>query len=219
MPLAGRASVKRLAKRLSGATDTLEGSNSILFTFDDGPHPEVTPRILSLLEKYRAKAVFFVVGARIPLAPQLLGRILEEGHALGNHSFSHPNHHVPAPLAYLADLRQCQKAVQDLTGKAPQLFRPPLGRLTAAGIFASRFLGLKTLLWSLDTGDWRLKERLGAQARALEVAQDLSTRSTRHEIVLMHDDNPCSVEVLEVLLPRIAEMGCDLTGPLDFVLS
>src|SRR5665213_488321 len=90
--ISAKAAIKHVAKRLGGAVDSIEGcSNSILFTFDDGPHPDVTPRILSLLERYKARAVFFVVGARIPRAPHVLRTILEQGHALGNHSFSHPN--------------------------------------------------------------------------------------------------------------------------------
>jgi peptidoglycan/xylan/chitin deacetylase (PgdA/CDA1 family) len=217
----GKATFKRLAKRLSGAISAIESApkNSILFTFDDGPHPEVTPRILSLLERHHAKAVFFVVGARIPRAPHLLRTILEQGHALGNHSFSHPNDHTPSPRAFLADLRRCQQAIAQLTGREPRLFRPPLGRLSISGVMASRVLGLRTLLWSLDTGDWRLRDVEAARRRATELAADLSLRPAHDDILLMHDDNPCSVEVLDGLLTAVSTLGCDLSGPLDRLLA
>jgi peptidoglycan/xylan/chitin deacetylase (PgdA/CDA1 family) len=216
----GKAAIKRLVMRLTGVVNSVEAGspNSILFTFDDGPHPEVTPRILSLLDRHRVRGVFFVVGARIPRAPKLLRTILDAGHALGNHSFSHPNERPLPPLAFISDLRQCQSAIADQTGTEPRLFRPPLGRLSLGSVVASRFLGLKTLLWSVDTGDWQIRNPQVARARGIEVAADLSSRTTRQEILLMHDDNPCSIEVLEGILPVITSLGCDVSSPLDTLL-
>jgi peptidoglycan-N-acetylglucosamine deacetylase len=212
--------LRRFIKRLTGAVTHIEGGakrSSILFTFDDGPHPVVTPKVLALLDRYKARAVFFVVGNRIERAPNLLQSILDRGHALGNHSFSHFNGQ-PLPLpAYLADIRRCQEAIAAVTGSEPRLFRPPLGRVSLSSVYAARLLGLRTILWSVDTQDWRLRDDETARARAREVAVDSFPPASgkKNDIVLMHDDNLCSVTLLQELLPLVASLGCDISSPLD----
>ena len=101
--------------------------NNILLTFDDGPHPEATPAVLDLLREHEARAIFFVVGNRIQRAPQMLLRILDEGHWLGNHSHTHPNDRRMPYREYLAELRKCQQVIHDITGTSPRFHRPPLG--------------------------------------------------------------------------------------------
>src|SRR5947207_11627153 len=119
----------KLAIKQSLTWSRLNGGlkNSVLLTFDDGPHRESTPIVLELLKEHKARAVFFIVGARIQRAPHLLKRILEEGHALGNHSYSHPLERQHWFGAYLQDLRKCQNAIEQLTHQRPKFFRPPLG--------------------------------------------------------------------------------------------
>lgn len=195
------------------------GRGRVLLTFDDGPHAEYTPAILRLLGRYDARAVFFVVGRRIDRAPHLLRAILEEGHALGNHSYEHPLEGQPWLPGYLKDLRRCQRRIEELTGYTPTLFRPPLGRLSLASVVAPRLLGLRTMLWSLDSGDWQLWGKDEAAAR--DAAERLASRVRRQppdaDIILLHDDHPHVLPVLESLLPALAEGGLDLRAALDEV--
>jgi peptidoglycan-N-acetylglucosamine deacetylase len=191
--------------------------DSVLLTFDDGPHPDVTPAVLRLLKEYNARAIFFVVGARLQRAPQLLKRILDDGHALGNHSYLHPNERQPWLGPYVKDLARCQESIKEITGKRPTLFRPPLGTFSPTALIAPRMLGLTTVLWSVDACDWGLKNREDAEEAAGRLAMKLETGSSRNDIVLMHDDNPHVVTILETILPRLASLGCDLYHGLDLI--
>jgi peptidoglycan/xylan/chitin deacetylase (PgdA/CDA1 family) len=169
-----------------------------LLTFDDGPHPEVTQKVLNLLRKYSARAVFFVVGSRIPCAPHLLQEILAEGHIIGNHTF----HHRARGLSYVAclqDTRQCQSEVLRLTGFAPTLFRPAEGVITPANLLACRRLRMRTILWSYDTNDWRLSSDAEVREQTERALGALAT-GARNPIILMHDDNRYSPGLLEPLL-------------------
>src|SRR5437868_6880704 len=128
--------------------------DAVLLTFDDGPHPIATPAILDLLKEYQARAIFFVVGNRIQRAPDMLNRILDEGHLLGNHTFSHPLDRQMRMREYRRDLARCQEEVFRLTSSRPRFHRPPLGQLSVASLVAPRELGLFTLFWSCSAEDW-----------------------------------------------------------------
>ena len=189
----------------------------VLLTFDDGPHPEATPAALRLLKQYNARAIFFVVGARIERAPHLLRQILDEGHALGNHSFAHPNDGQPALSAYIKDLAKCQEHVEKLTGERPRFFRPPLGVFSLKSMVTPRLLGLKTVLWSLDAYDWGLKAEADALDAAERLKEKLAASPRRNDIVLMHDDHPYVETILGAALPLLAAQGCDLHSALDHI--
>jgi peptidoglycan/xylan/chitin deacetylase (PgdA/CDA1 family) len=187
--------------------------NAVLLTFDDGPHPDVTPAVLERLRHYRARAVFFVVGNRIGRAPGMLDRILTEGHELGNHTYLHPLDRTPWLWPYVKDISRCQRLLQTLIGRKPRLFRPPLGRLSPASLVAPRILGLKSVLWSVDSHDWSLRNR----EDALRCGERLAASVGPGDLVLLHDDNPCVLDVLDVLLPALAAQGRDLHGGLSLL--
>ena len=94
-------------------------NDAVLLTFDDGPHPESTPVVLELLKQYNARAIFFVVGARIQRAPHLLKIILDEGHAIGNHSYSHPIEKQFWLAPYLRDLKRVRAPLENLLTRGP----------------------------------------------------------------------------------------------------
>ena len=127
-----------------------EAGNSVLLTFDDGPHPEITPRVLNLLEKYGARAIFFVVGQRVLKAPYLLKRIQEQGHSIGNHTYSHSNTRQPWFLAYLFDLLRCEAIIAKHTENRPKFFRPVGGRISLTSLMIPRILGMRTINWSFS---------------------------------------------------------------------
>ena len=211
-----QARIKRTVKGALAWVDLGGGARDrALLTFDDGPHPESTPAALRLLKKHDARAIFFVVGRRIERAPHVLKMILDEGHALGNHSFSHPLEGSPPFGPYLKDLRKCQAHIAALTGVRPRFFRPPLGGLSFSSMAAPRLLGLTTVLWSVDAYDWDLKSAEEARAAAGRLAERLGPGRRRSEIVLMHDDHPYIETVLGAALDTLSAQGCDLHSALD----
>jgi len=216
--MTNRANTKRAIKQ-SLTWAHLNGGlkDAVLLTFDDGPHPESTPLVLELLKEYNARAIFFVVGARIQRAPHLLRRILDEGHAVGNHSYSHPLERQFWVGSYLQDLKRCQNAIEQLTHERPKFFRPPLGTFSLTSLIAPRLLGLTTVLWSVSANDWDLRSAEDARNAAERLAEELIAKPSRKDIVLMHDDHPFVGQILETVLPQLAKENCDLFSALDSV--
>ena len=100
------------------------GNGAVYLTFDDGPHPESTPRLLELLARHEAKATFFCLGKNVEKYPGLYDQIIAAGHSTGNHTWSHPNGWTTSTLRYLADVDRAAGVIDS------KLFRPPYGRLT-----------------------------------------------------------------------------------------
>lgn len=194
-----------------GRRRRLDEPGSVLLTFDDGPDPDVTPGVLDRLSAYEARAVFFVVGNRISKAPQLLRRILDEGHLLGNHTFTHRLDRDPDPVTYYCDVQRCQQAIEELVGQRPRLFRAPMGRSSAGALIAPRLLKLRQVLWSLDSEDWNLR----SEEAAVACGKRLCGSVAGGDIVLLHDDNPNVLKVLDVLLPNLKTQELDLAHGIE----
>jgi peptidoglycan/xylan/chitin deacetylase (PgdA/CDA1 family) len=152
----------------------------LFLTFDDGPDPRWTPRILDLLAQARAQATFFVVGRRALAQAALLRRIAADGHALGNHTFSHRHPWTMRASTARREVRDGAAAIADLTGAAPRLFRPPHGRLRRCMLEEAERGGQRLVLWNRSAVDW------GPLGTARGIARRLA--ATRPgDIVLMHD--------------------------------
>ncbi len=206
-----RKGIKSLVpEALARRTLTAPVGQRILLTFDDGPSPDVTPAVLDRLEQYHARAVFFVVGKFAERTPDLLRAMLDRGHVVGNHTYQHRNDRDPWFVPYLRDLRRCQ-AVVAAHAPVPRLFRPPKGHLTATAIAASRLAGMRLMHWSLSVGDWNCKT--AAEAHAAAVALDRSVAPG--QILLLHDNNQRVLDVLDYILPRLAERGFDMHSAID----
>jgi peptidoglycan/xylan/chitin deacetylase (PgdA/CDA1 family) len=188
--------------------------NQILLTFDDGPHPETTPRILDLLRRYDARAIFFVIGSRIHRAPNLLSRIVDEGHLLGNHTYTHPLDRQFGFRDYKVDLLRCEDVIRKHAMVPLQYHRPPSGTISVATAFAPRSLGLQTVLWSIEGQDWFLKTTDEAILRSRQIAEIARPR----DIICFHDEEPSSAELLEDLLPRLRGRGFHLNVSLEEAL-
>ncbi|HLU68022.1 MAG TPA: polysaccharide deacetylase family protein [Kofleriaceae bacterium] len=182
----------------------------VLFTFDDGPDREVTPAVLDLLDAFGARAIFFVVGRRVAEAPELLRLIRARGHRIGNHSFRHRR---PPVREYISDLIYCQELLRDHLGEAPRLYRPPGGHLSAASLTVPLLLGMRTVNWSLDVRDYTCRNR----PQALAAARTLASSVRPGHIVLLHDDQPGVLDILEYALPRLVARGFDLGSAADLV--
>ncbi len=184
--------------------------NRVCLTFDDGPDPEYSPAILDILKERGVKAAFFVVGSEAEKYPGIIRRMVDEGHEIGNHSFSHPNlAKAPEALVKL-ELNATQRLVESLVGRSITLFRPPynadsqpanLEELVPIGVAQS--LGYMTVLESIDPRDWDNADK----DQILQRAKD--ARAEGH-IILLHDgggDRSATVEALPAILDYLQERG------------
>ena len=126
-------------------------NKEVWLTFDDGPDPEITPWILTVLKKENIKATFFLVGEQIEQYPELVGIIINGGHAIANHSYSHKNGWLTSKKKYLADIEKCQELMP-----RNQLFRPPYGKITKAQIEELK-VKYKIILWDVLSCDFQQK--------------------------------------------------------------
>ncbi|WP_254778267.1 polysaccharide deacetylase family protein [Paenibacillus sp. cl141a] len=177
----------------------------IALTFDDGPDKHNTVQILDLLKRYDAKATFFVVGSRVEKHPDIVARELQEGHEIGNHSYTHPPFHNINVTKLSSELNQTQDAIYQATGMKTVLFRPPGGSYNETIVRTSKDLGMLTVLWSWhqDTLDWR-------KPGVNRIVRKVLDNARNGDIVLMHDFVPSStqtVEALKVILPELQKRG------------
>jgi peptidoglycan/xylan/chitin deacetylase (PgdA/CDA1 family) len=152
----------------------------IYLTFDDGPDPRWTPQILDLLAQARMHATFFAIGECAQREPALMRRIAADGHAVGNHTFSHRHPWLMNSRAARAQVRDGAKALSDATGRAPVLYRPPHGRARPCMTDEARLQGERIVMWDRSAIDW------GWLGAAPGIAARLA-RVQPGDIVLMHD--------------------------------
>ncbi len=154
----------------------------LALTFDDGPVEPYTNQILDILAEYDAKATFFVIGANAERHPDILRRIVNEGHALGNHTQHHNRWFAFSPVKLQGDILACQNTICNVAGFYPSLFRAPHGMAFGIGRFLEK-QGLTPVGWNPSSHDWRLHS-----------SYDITNRVLRHvrpgSIVLFHDGFP-----------------------------
>jgi peptidoglycan/xylan/chitin deacetylase (PgdA/CDA1 family) len=172
-PAAGRAPAPR-------ATAAARPAGVVYLTFDDGPTPAYTPQVLALLARHRARATFFVVGRNAATWPGLVRRELAAGHGVGNHTWSHRRLTGLRGGRLQAEIGATSAAIRRATGSGPRCLRPPYGTVDAAGAYQVRALGLRLVLWDVDSNDWR---RPGAGV----IAGRVLSRVRSGDVVLFHD--------------------------------
>jgi len=144
--------------QLFGATVCRTNSaRKLAITFDDGPNPAITPKLLDLLDRYKAKATFFLIGRYVRECPELVQETVARGHEVGNHTELHPNLLWMNPMKIRVELRLCHDAIRSAIGTPPKWFRPPFGMRNPWLIPAARELGYRTVMWTLIPGDWQEK--------------------------------------------------------------
>ena len=179
----------------------------VCLTFDDGPDPLSTPPLLALLHEHGVRATFFVTGARAERYPQLIAAILDNGHTLGNHSFTHDDWIMfRKPATIIAEITATQ-AVLAQSGRKPNLFRPPVGILTSRYADPLHATGLQALTFSRRARDMGNRRIRGMAGRILG-----NLRSG--DIILLHDTQPRSGNTLESWLAEVGRIidGCQARG-------
>lgn len=131
-----------------------DGGNMFALTFDDGPHPQITPAVLDHLAAAGAHATFFVVGANVRRHPHIVQRMLADGHAVGVHTTTHRHAWLSSPGRLRWELDEGMRTIVRATGQRPLWFRPPYGAFNAVTWPCAEALGLRVALWSCDAGDW-----------------------------------------------------------------
>lgn len=173
----------------------------VALTFDDGPHPRLTPALLDILKARGIRATFYVIGNRVKMFPALTQRIAAEGHEIGNHTWSHPNMAYRGTDRVIREIDSTTSAVFATTGRPPVTFRPPYGAFT---LNQRRMLhevrGLPTVLWDVDPQDWR---RPGAAV----VARRIVSGARKGSIVLSHDIQYGTVQAMPAVLDGLAARG------------
>lgn len=165
-------------------------------TFDDGPDPEHTPRLLDLLAEHDARATFFLIGAHAERHPDIAHRLVREGHRLGNHSWSHP-HFDRIPRAHQQDeIDRTDRLLQAFDGHERHDFRPPRGDTPPGMLLDCLRRGRRIAYWSYDSLDYTQRP----PAELIAVARNHPVRAG--EVILMHDDSAHSLELLQVMLPE-----------------
>jgi peptidoglycan/xylan/chitin deacetylase (PgdA/CDA1 family) len=191
---------------------TFTKNRQVLLTFDDGPNPNTTPHILDVLKRRNVKGVFFVVGVNVRKYPEILKRIHDEGHTIGNHTFYHLNLRQHGAERIVREIRDTNALIQQITGVKPTLFRPPYGAVNATVLETLRKEGMSVMLWSIDPGDWRnrnVSRTVGNLAKQLQLGQ-----GGRGGIVLLHDTLPSTANALEPFLVALTSQGL-LPRPFD----
>ena len=208
-----RGSAKRAAE-WTGDTS----SPVVSLTFDDGPHPEHTPRLLDSLAEAGIHATFFVIGERAQRYPYLIRRIVDEGHELGNHTLSHSEPREISAAAFGDEIARTRHLLHDLTGIECSLVRPPKGTLTIAKCLAAWSQYQTLVLWNIDPRDYAMKTRV-------EMDRWVESYTPRcGDIVLMHDRCPYAEFAVETFCraPRFERtqfvpVSCWLECPTDGV--
>jgi len=175
----------------------------IALTFDDGPHPLYTERILNVLERYDVKATFFVVGKNAELYPTLVEQIARGGHEIGNHTYSHGDLSRKSGKEIRTEIEAAEKTLLTLIGYTPSVLRPPGGAMTPAIRKAAMESGYALILWSIDTRDW-------AHTGTEKMLSNIRTHISSGDIILFHDyisGDSFTVEVLETVIPELLSKG------------
>ena len=187
--------------------DKLDLRPKVSITFDDGPDPDFTPQILDILDNHEIKATFFMMGMRVVAAPDLAKEVLDRGHQIGNHTYSHTN------LAGISDdlvkyeIVLAQDTIENATGFRPELYRMPYGD---GGERVVKVLDKMTsIMWNADTNDWALSTP--------EEVYDFVEPMLNYDdiVVLMHDVHPQTVGALDDILTTLKERNFKFVGPTE----
>lgn len=186
--------------RLSYSSVKIE-QKTLAMTFDDGPHPSLTPKLLDILKERNIKCTFFLIGAQVKMYPAIVRRIIEEGHEIGNHTWTHCSLTSRSDEQIRNELKKSEDAVFEVAGVRPHLVRPPYGAINTRikNLMFTEF-GYSTIMWSVDPQDWR---RPGVAA----VTSRLVNGAHPGAIMLSHDIHPPTITAMPAMFDQLLAKG------------
>jgi peptidoglycan/xylan/chitin deacetylase (PgdA/CDA1 family) len=168
--------------------------NTIYLTFDDGPTPEITERVLETLDKHHIKATFFCIGDNVRKHPEIVQKILSKQHSVGNHTYSHLKGWNTPTKTYISNTEACEIKLNSLFKiRNSKLFRPPYGKITPWQSYKLRKLGYKIIMWDVLSRDYDVS--ISAEKCYENVIKNVSSGS----IIVFHDSNKAKENVLNSL--------------------
>lgn len=179
-----------------GPSSALGERPRLALTFDDGPHPVHTVRLLEILRATQVCATFFVVGKSVEQHPDLVRRIVDEGHELGNHTWSHSEPSQTGARQFLDEVARTDSLLRELTGSTPTAMRPPKGELNWAKMTGLWRQGKTIALWSADPRDY------GMQSVEEMTAWSSAYVPSDGDILLFHDNHPWAAGAIETMFRR-----------------
>jgi peptidoglycan/xylan/chitin deacetylase (PgdA/CDA1 family) len=203
-----------------------DSPKKLAITFDDGPNPTITPKLLDLLDRYRAKATFFLLGKYVRESPGLTKEISTRGHLIGNHTDTHPNLFFTGPNETRTELLRCSEAIGQATWEEPRWFRPPFGYRSpwlSSLVLQQR---MRTVMWTIMPGDWRPKpeawliermKSIAAHVQSLPAQNQSVRKPSGGDVLCLHDghygipnaDRARTLAALEYWLPRWRDLGLE----------
>jgi peptidoglycan/xylan/chitin deacetylase (PgdA/CDA1 family) len=187
----------------------------VALTFDDGPNPLPyrTPALLDALKKANAPSTFFVVGYRAEQCPDLLQRMVRDGHEIANHSYSHPNLTYLSRVEVQRELCRTSVAVRDATGRRPRFYRPPGGNFNTSVVEAAEALGMSGAYWTVD--GVKTEQKVGATAE--ELTRFVTSRVRPGAIVLLHNAPTVTIAAVPLLVKALRAKGYTLVTMTELV--
>jgi len=184
------------------------GSRLLALTYDDGPNDPYTWRMMEVLERHGVKATFFLIGQFVEQKPEIARALVAAGHAIGSHTWSHPNLIFSSKAEVRRQLEQTRQAILDATGVETKLFRPPFGARRPATLRAVRSFGLEPVMWNVTCYDWKAKS-------ADEIVAHVARQIRGGDVILLHDggyrrmgaNRSRTVEASEQILTRYENEG------------
>ena len=181
----------------------------VALTFDDGPHPYLTDRLLDGLKERGVKVTFFMLGKNIKENENTVKRVAQEGHLIGNHSYSHPEFHHMNEADICAEVAKTYNLVYEATGKETEFIRPPYGEWRDS---YGCNLDMIPVIWTIDTEDWKT-ENVDA------IVNHVADRVKENDIILMHDYYESSVTAALRIVDYLLENGYDLVTVDELMLE
>ncbi len=195
---AGNAAVNLAASEAGRVVDPLKPM--VALTFDDGPHPKYTAQIIDELNKYNGLATFFVLGSRVEKYPETVKTIIENGNQIGNHTYDHIELTKLDSLRISDEITKTTNAIYDVTGSRPEAVRPSYGSIDSK---VRANTGMPLILWSVDTLDWKTRNKNLIVREALKKVKD-------GDIILMHDIYKTTADAAAVIIKELNTRGYQL---------
>ncbi len=178
-------------------SETIQDEKLVALTFDDGPNALYTPLLLDGLKERNVKATFFLMGKSVEEQPELVQRMYEEGHLIGNHTYDHVNLKNMTECAACEQVRKTNEAIESITGYYPEYVRPPFGEWRKA---IDQDMTMIKVMWDIDPLDW-------ATSNSEAVVERVVKKCSDNDIILMHDASASSVKAALEIIDILQEEG------------